>query len=318
MNYSGAKEKRKERLAAILDAIKNGTFDRRTAAEVFGTTNSSICNDLGMLRVRYPEIKLTRNARTNEVKYFWEEKEIEAKPETKVVEEEKEEVKTETKNEDDRYPATKTDEGYPDPSAQFALGMDDIFGWIEPGTAWNVQGSNGCIYQFVVLRSFKGWVSCLQIFSDLAEYSPVYCVPVDLYTRAYVDCRRILTKPSKYFIEKSFDLKNFDRVKEKVRWLLDIPAEEKIVEKPVEKIVVKNVEKKVEVPVEVIKEVEVVKEVPVEVVKEVVKEVPVVPVTVDNGIDAVDFARAKQRADIYELVAWKLLNGICGGGDTND
>lgn len=210
----------------------------------------------------------------------------------------------------ERYPEHKNDEGYNDFTAASTIKkLDDIFGTFAPGAVWTLSTAYGADAEYLVLRSYKGWVTGMMLQEDLQQYSPVYCVPVSMVDRKYVDCRRILTKPSKYFIEKKYDIPNFDRVKSKVCYLLAIEPEiiEKIVEKPVE--VTKEVEVVKEVPVEVIKEVEkpveVIKEVPVEVIKEVVKEVEV-----EKSVDAVDTALLRQKAEIYEKIAWQFLNTL--------
>ena len=217
-------------------------------------------------------------------------------------------------NEVERYPDHKNDEGYNDLTAAPTIRkMDDIFGVFAPGAVWTLSTAYGADAEYLVLRSYKGWVTGMMLQDDIQQYSPVYCVPVSMVDRKYVDCRRILTKPSKYFIEKKHDIPNFERVRSKVCYLLGIEPEvvEKIVEKPVE--VTKEVEVVKEVPVEVIKEVEkpveVIKEVPVEVIKEVVKEVQV-PVEVEKTVDAVDTALLRQKADISEKIAWQFLNSF--------
>ena len=213
-------------------------------------------------------------------------------------------------NEVERYPEHKNDEGYNDLTAAPTIRkLDDIFGTFAPGAVWTLSTAYGADAEYLVLRSYKGWVTGMMLQDDLQQYSPVYCVPVSMKDKRYVDCRRILTKPSKYFIEKCYDIPNLDRVKSKICYLLGIEPEiiEKIVEKPVE--VTKEVEVVKEVPVEVIKEVEkpveVIKEVPVEVIKEVVKEVEV-----EKSVDAVDTALLRQKAEIYEKIAWQFLNTL--------
>lgn len=213
-------------------------------------------------------------------------------------------------NEVERYPEHKNDEGYNDLTAAPTIRkLDDIFGTFAPGAVWTLSTAYGADAEYLVLRSYKGWVTGMMLQDDLQQYSPVYCVPVSMKDKRYVDCRRILTKPSKYFIEKCYDIPNLDRVRSKICYLLGIEPEiiEKIVEKPVE--VTKEVEVVKEVPVEVIKEVEkpveVIKEVPVEVIKEVVKEVEV-----EKSVDAVDTALLRQKAEIYEKIAWQFLNTL--------
>lgn len=112
-----------------------------------------------------------------------------------------------------------------------------------------------------------------------------------------VDCRRVVAKPARYFLEKdeSYCVTNFDAIKRKIGLLLDIcievPVEKEVIkEVPVEKIV----EKLVEVPV--VKEVEKRVEVPVE-----------APVSMTLPSDDMELALTKQKADIYERIAWAVL-----------
>lgn len=196
----------------------------------------------------------------------------------------------------ERYPDHKNDEGYNDFTAAPTLkSMDDIYGAFEPGDVWSVTTAYGPEVEFLVLRSYKGWVTGLMLCDNMAEYNPVHCVCVNFKGKQFVDCRRIQTKPSKYFVEKKFDTINFAAVKRKLSFLLCIEPEVKEVEKVVEK--------KVEVPVEVIKEVEKVVEKRVEVPVEKIVEVPI-----DKGVDAVDLALAKKEADIYKTIFWALIN----------
>ena len=265
MNYVGATEKRNERRQEILEAIKNGTFDRDAIAEKYGIAKISVRDDLNFLRVRHPQIKNTGRGPCS--RWYWEE-----------------DSKTKEEEVVERYPDHKNDEGYNDFTAAPTLkSMDDIYGAFEPGDVWSVTTAYGPEVEFLVLRSYKGWVTGLMLCDNMAEYNPVHCVCVNLINKQFVDCRRIQTKPSKYFVEKKFDTINFAAVKRKLSFLLCIEPEVKEVEKVVEK--------KVEVPVEVIKEVEKVVEVPI-----------------DKGVDAVDFALAKKEADIYKSIFWALIN----------
>ena len=286
------------RNARLIQMVKDGEFSSLKAQKEFGCSKAAITASLDKLRSEYPQLK--HNGKKGQgSKWIWDETISESIVETK-----KEENKVE------RYSEHKNDEGYNDLTAAPTIRkLDDIFGTFDPGAVWTLSTAYGADAEYLVLRSYKGWVTGMMLQDDLQQYSPVYCVPVSMSDKRYVDCRRILTKPSKYFIEKKYDIPNFDRVKSKICYLLGIEPEviEKIVEKPVE--VTKEVEVVKEVPVEVIKEV--VKEVekPVEVIKEVVKEVRV-PVEVEKTVDAVDTALLRQKADIYERIAWQFLNTL--------
>lgn len=314
------------RNAVIETVLEKPGISIKETADIIGLAPSSVSKALKYLRdnkLIYSE----SHGSTTRIYPVEANSKSDATPEP-VVESKKEEKEVE------RYPEHKNDEGYNDLTAAPTIKkLDDIFGVHAPGAVWTLSTAYGADAEYLVLRSYKGWVTGMMLQDDLQQYSPVYCVPVSMKDKRYVDCRRILTKPSKYFIEKCYDIPNFERVKSKICYLLGIEPEvvEKIVEKPVE--VTKEVEVVKEVPVEVIKEVEkpveVVKEVPVEVikevekpvevVKEVVKEVQVpvevikevqVPVEVEKTVDAVDTALYKQKADIYERIAWQFLNTL--------
>lgn len=282
------------RNARLIQMVKDGEFSNLKAQKEFGCSKAAITASLDKLRSEYPQLK--HNGKKGRAsKWIWVETTSEPEKEEKEME---------------RYPEHKNDEGYNDLTAAPTIRkLDDIFGVMAPGAVWTLSTAYGADAEYLVLRSYKGWVTGMMLQDDLQQYSPVHCVPVSMKDKRYVDCRRILTKPSKYFIEKKYDIPNLDRVRSKVCYLLGIEPEviEKIVEKPVE--VTKEVEVVKEVPVEVIKEVEkpveVVKEVPVEVIKEVVKEVEV-----EKSVDAVDTALLRQKAEIYEKIAWQFLNSI--------
>lgn len=314
--YARTHQYSKETADKILELIRDNpgisTSDLISKTNLNEKTVRYVAIDLENNNVITSSMVLDTNIRRH-VKCYWladSKKTPESATET-VVESKKEE------NEVERYPEHKNDKGYNDLTAAPTIRkLDDIFGTFAPGAVWTLSTAYGADADYLVLRSYKGWVTGMMLQDDLQQYSPVYCVPVSMVDRKYVDCRRILTKPSKYFIEKKYDIPNFDRVRSKVCYLLGIEPEviEKIVEKPVE--VTKEVEVVKEVPVEVIKEVEkpveVIKEVPVEVIKEVVKEVQV-PVAIDDRdktVDAVDTALLRQKADIYERIAWQFLNSI--------
>ena len=303
--YARTHQYSKETADKILEIIRDNpgitTPDLTEKANVSDKTIRCVTLDLEKDNRITSYITLDTNRVTN-VKCYWI-ADSEKTPET-VSEPVKEEKEVE------RYPEHKNDEGYNDLTAAPTIKkLDDIFGTFAPGSVWTLSTAYGADADYLVLRSYKGWVTGMMLQDDLQQYSPVYCVPVSMKDRRYVDCRRILTKPSKYFIEKHYDIPNFDRVRYKVCYLLGIEPEvvEKIVEKPVEvvKEVPVEVIKEVEKPVEVIKEVEK----PVEVIKEVVKEVQV-PVEVEKTVDAVDTALYKQKADIYERIAWQFLNTL--------
>ena len=186
------------------------------------------------------------------------------------------------KEEIDRYSVNKNDEGYSDPTAAAVIkSMDNIYGSKVPGSVWSVSMANGKIEEYLVLSDFRDRCSCLMLLGDDANYNPVYCVCVDLQRKKYVDVRLISSKPARYFLQYEFEVENLNTVQEKIQKIFKMPVQEK----------------KVEVPVEVIKTIEVKVPVPVETER-------------DNTVDAVDTALLRQKADIYERIAWTFLNGI--------
>ena len=242
--------------------------------------------------------------------------ETEEKPESAAESESKEEpveVKTEEqKKEPERYPVHKTDEGYNDYTAgSVSKSMDSVLdGAFTPGDVWVMKSMTGSLDRYLIIASFNTCVSCLLIREITPEeYNPVIHALVSMgVKKEAVDCRRPITKPYKWFIEKdsSYSVTNFDAIKRKIGCLLGIPREEKPLVKTVYRKVEVPVEKIVEKPVEVIKEVEKRVEVPVEVVKEVEKVVEK-PVAMPLPSDEMELALAKQKADIYERITWTML-----------
>ena len=217
-----------------------------------------------------------------------------------------EEIKKETF---DRYnPVKKNDEGYSDHTAGKAIqAVDDINGYQKPGEIWSSTYSNGNRVNVVVIQSFKdGFCTCFEVKKDPAGmgklYNPIYCVCIDLYTKEYVDCRRAMSRPTRYLTEKVGEVKNFAAIINKYCFLHEMLVEKVVeVEKKVEVPVEKVVEKVVEKPVEVIKEVPVVKEIPV------VKEVPV-----EKSIEPVEVALIRQKAEFYEAAYRDLIDVLKG------
>ena len=274
------------RYELILDSLKSGTFKMKDMAEATQVDRGQIRDDLKTLQLMHPEIKhYGTTGRTS--KWVWEE-EIEQK----TVKEMKEE-KT------DRYSVNKNDEGYSDPTAAAVIkSMDNIYGSKVPGSVWSVSSANGKVEEYLILSDFRDRCSCLMLLNDKTQWNPVYCVAVDFKTDSYVDVRCICPKPSRYFLQYEFEIKNLEAVQNRINKIFRLPVLEKTVEVSVPVEVEKIVEKKVEVPVEVIKTVEV--------------QVPV-PVAIDDRdktVDAVDTALLRQKADIYERIAWTFLNGI--------
>lgn len=264
------------RYELIVDALKSGTFKTKDMAEATQVNRNQITNDLKTLQLMYPQIKHYGTTGSSS-KWVWEETE-----------------KRTVKEEIDRYSVNKNDEGYSDPTAAAVIkSMDNIYGSKVPGSVWSVSSANGKVEEYLILSDFRDCCSCLMLLTDKAQWNPVYCVAVDFRTDSYVDVRRICPKPSRYFLQYEFEIKNLEAVQNRINKIFRFPVQEKTVEVPVPV----EVEKKVEVPVEVIKTVEVKVPMPVEIDR-------------DKTVDAVDTALLRQKADIYERIAWTFLNGI--------
>lgn len=177
---------------------------------------------------------------------------------------------------EERYPVYKNDEGYNDPTAAGAIKSIDSCldeGPFKPGDVWLVSYMNGSVEKFLVIKAFDKTVSCLKIhmLTDADTYNPVIHAPISMQTKEIVDCRRVVAKPAKYFLEKDcgYNVTNFDAIKRKIGLLLDISFEV-----PVKKIVEKRVE---------------------------------VPVAMPLPSDEMELALTKQKADIYERIVWAML-----------
>lgn len=209
----------------------------------------------------------------------------------------KEPEKTPAEAPKDKYPFPKNSEGYNDyTAASVAKKTDNIRGAFVPGDIWEVDTKGGVRRKYLVLASYKGAVTCVPVKERNSwDYNPVYCSPVSMVNNEFVDLRFMVTRGSAYFLEKLYEAKNYDAIKTKLSFLLGI--------EPVERVVEKEVIRKVPV------EKEVIKEVPVEkiVEKEVIKEVPV-----EKGVDSIDIALTKQKAEIYESLTWAMLVAIGG------
>lgn len=257
---------RETRYELILEALKSGTFKTKDMAEATQVNRNQITQDLKTLQLMYPQIKHYGTTGSSS-KWVWEETE-----------------KRTVKEEIDRYPYKKTDEGYSDPTAAAVIkSMDNIYGSKVPGSVWSVSSANGKVEEYLILSDFRDCCSCLMLLTDKAQWNPVYCVAVDFKTDSYVDVRRICPKPSRYFLQYEFEIKNLEAVQNRINKIFRFPVQEKTVEVPVPVEVIKTVEVKVPVPVETER---------------------------DTTVDAVDTALLRQKADIYERIAWTFLNGI--------
>ena len=266
---------KKERLDYIVEAIKDGSFVSKDVCELFDVNKAIVTRDLHELLEEYPQIKFN-GKHGKGAKWSW----------------------VNGVEDGHKYSVKKTEEGYNDPTAAAVITKldNDIYGEFTPGDVWWVSAANGTTEKYLVIQSFAGCTTCLQVISrDRCNYNPVIHACVNMQYNEVVDCRRLLSKPSRYFLEKdaSYSVTNFDEIRRKIVSLnkLDVTLEDDI------KVKEKIVEKKVEVPVEVIKEVPVEKRVEV-------------PVALPS--DDTELALAKQRADIYEQVAWSLLRSIRG------
>lgn len=265
---------RQKRFDYILDHIKNGTFVSKEAANTFYVTKSTITKDLKDLALMYPQIR-HNGKHGNGSKWNW----------------------VEDVESGDKYSARKTEEGYNDPTAAAVIKKIDnsIYGQFTPGDVWHVQTSNGSIEKYLVISSFVGCTTCLQIIdATKLPLNPIFHVPVSFVNKEVVDCRKIVSKPSRYFLEKdaSYSVSNFDVIRRKIASLnkLDVTLEDDV------KVKEKIVEKKVEVPVERIVE-------------------KVVEVPANSAETEMELALAKQKAGIYESLVWAFLTKLNGSED---
>lgn len=277
---------RQKRFDYLLDRVKSGTLVGKTAAEELYVSKSTITKDLQDLSLMYPELR-HNGKHGHGSKWVW----------------------VEEPSDGDKYNVKKTEEGYSDPTAAAAIKTVDskIYGEFTPGDIWHVSASNGSIEKYLVVASFAGCATCLQVLNNKNDYNPVIHMCVSLVKNEFVDCRRLVSKPSKYFLEKddSYHVTNFDAIKMRIAALNDLVVEkpvekivEKIVEKPVEKVVEKVVEKTVEVPVEV--PVEKIVEKPVEALSHEIE---------------MKLALAEQRAEIYQSLVWAFMTSLNGKED---
>lgn len=288
----------------IVECIKkNGTIKTSDLANKVGMSFNAVNNHLRKLKEENnPNLSFSYG------KVKWVDS---AEPE-KVEKKEEESIETKATNVEkpERYPVHKTDEGYNDYTAgRVAKSMDDAAkeGAFKAGDVWTFDAPYGKKEKYLVIASFDKGVSCLQIREiPQSEYNPVIHALVSMGKKEVVDCRWVMTKPYRYFLEKdnSYNVTNFEAIKRKIACLLDISS---VVEaKPIVKTVYRKievpVEKVVEKPVEVIKEVEKVIEKPVE-----------VPVALPS--DEMELALAKQKADIYERITWAMLVNLGNLGD---
>lgn len=220
----------------------------------------------------------------------------------------------------ERYPETKNDEGYSDPTAAKAMKntaveynpdqFGRIFEMTSPTTNENdyyimIQdyGSRGVLA--IPMVKERNWRS-----SNNSGYVMNYRFEKELY---YIDIRAMYLRPTKYIINHDCGVvtqNTLMSIRTKMYRMLGFNIPE-VVEKVVEK----------EVPVEVEKIIE--KEVPVEVEKIVEKEVKVEVPVPTNDIEQIDRALEQQRAkmelekeklrgDIWEEVGRSLIKALSG------
>ena len=214
---------------------------------------------------------------------------------------------TEKEIKKERYSGVKNDEGYPDPTAAFAMNNMISFNPDDFGRIAVFSESNGTFSNYFVMAIHQKCVNCLQLYSprDLAGRTACeYVIPVEFEDERYfIDIRNIVTKPLKYLAsyEGSFGMETITGVREAFAKMFGFYSSKVVerVEVPVEKVVEKIVEKKVEVPVEKVVEKEVVKEVPVE-----------VPV---DSIDQVDLAILRTERNIYKQFYDCFCDNMKGG-----
>ena len=287
----GPRTKGIENRNKIKECVKShGTIDTKVLANEIGLAYTTTKEHLHKMKLeKDPNLGFSRG------KVTWVDT-----TESEKVEEKEEAIETKATNvaKPERDPEHKTDEGYNDYTAgNVSKSMDSVLdGAFTPGDVWVMKSITGSLDHYLILASFNTCVSCLLIREITPEeYNPVIHALVSMgVKKEAVDCRRLTTKPYKWFVEKdnSYSVTNFDAIKRKIGFLLGIQGEGKTL--------VKTVYKKVEVPVEKIVEK------PVEVIKEVEKIVEK-PVAMPLPSDEMELALAKQKADIYERITWAML-----------
>lgn len=217
-------EQKKEDLRLILDTVK--TMGKVSSAEIGeltgiprGRVKDLLCDEVK----RNPNLKSEPR-----IGYTW--------------------VKEETKYKDDsKYGMTKTEEGYSDPTAFLAMMKltDDTYDQ-EPGTIWEyegrpyIAGGDKDLNWVVVIRAYKGSVSCIDVKKIDDWYDPVKFVTISIKGNLYyIDPRRIMQRPMKQFLRMKYRLEDsdFNNLKIAIARHLDIEQAVKIEVKEVEKVV---------------------------------------------------------------------------------
>ena len=170
---------KEERREIILDLIKTSDqpVKARDLVDLTGKSESQIYADLKEMEQKNPRLK-----HSTRLGYYWDKSE-------------------------DRYPPGKNSEGYPDPTAGLAMAMMDFKEkLIKTGEIWRVSSLNQTksTNLFYVIKAHElGVVNCLEVYhKDEWAFSPDEHI-VFLNDRSYVDCRRVLSKPTRYFESKS-------------------------------------------------------------------------------------------------------------------
>ena len=208
----------------------------------------------------------------------------------------------------ERYPESKNDEGYNDPTAAMAMKNVDLeynpddFGLIltrstvDAGLEYYIQLQDfgPCGNLVVPMIQRDKWIGATAPHMLAYRFNNV---------NYYIDCRKLRTLNPKWVIgNEGYISKNtMTSVRTIIMRMLDFNIPEtQVVEKPVEKIVEKVVEKPVKEIVEVEK--------PVEVVREVIKW-KIMPPEQNNTdpIAAIDIQMAEKRAEVAEakLSVWE-------------
>ena len=197
----------------------------------------------------------------------------------------------------DRYPETKNDEGYNDPTAYKA--MAEARKVNHAGEVWNIRNTLNGEDIYLIVSSLDKSAVGIRLYRN-----PVgLVIPFEVKIGDYVftgDAMRLSSFSTSRLSSQLTTLTDikFKNIKAMVANALDVAVREKVVEKkvevPVEKVVEKEV--KVEVPVEKIVEKEVKVEVPVEKIVEV-------PAASDDKLIAV----LQAQIDIYKDIIDRVL-----------
>ena len=277
--------------AAIIDLLRSNPGRRFKGTEIgteIGAPRGTVSSTMIRLKEQYPQIK-SLQSRINGG-YWWEEEEP-AKEEP---------VPKEPEVERERYPETKNDEGYSDPTAYQA--MKSVRADDHSGEVWTVMGTRNSDDLCYILATKSRCCLALKLIENYSG-TPIQAINFVIDGVSYTaDAARVISFSTARLRNSvaTYDETEIDR-RQKIRRLQSLRryicegifgVSSKIIEKRIEVPVEKIVEKRVEVPVERVVE------------KEKVVEVPVKQ---DDGELVRQLEMIKRERDIYKDILDRLL-----------